>query len=122
MSAARRGTVVLMQSGDREITGAIAEGMLAARELTAEQIGVVEAEIDRQHVEASLLRVAVNNFKTPEDYRLMTIKLRGDCARYFRPPGTLRRLGRRILGLYGLLVYALAMAYRSQDRLLGRRI
>ena len=122
MSGARRGTVVLMQSGDREISGAIAAGVLAARAMTAEQIDTVEAEIIRQHVEASLLRVAVNNTKTPEDYRLMTIKLQGDCARYSRPPGALRRVGRRLLGLYGLLVYALGAAYRSQGRVTGRRI
>ena len=147
----RRAAVILIQRGDPEISGAIAEGMLAARArvtaaagtssvsagalppsppgegfwkakpLKPEQIEVVEAEIDRQHIVASLVRVAVGNDRTPEDYSLMVTKVRGDCARYTRAPGPVGRALRRLLGWYGLLCWAVAGAYHSQERLLGAR-
>lgn len=146
MSETRRGAVILLQRGDPEISGAIAEGMLAARadtssgaarhlplqekafgealearQLPREQMEIVEAEIDRQHIVASLVRVAVGNDKTPEDYSLMVTKVRGDCARYRRAPGPVGRALRRLLGWYGLLCWAVAGVYHSQERLLGAR-
>ena len=117
----RRAAVILIQRGDPEISGAIAEGMLAARQLPREQVEIVEAEIGRQHIVASLVRVAVGNDKTPEDYSLMMTKVRGDCARYSRAPGPIGRALRRLLGWYGLLCWAVAGAYHSQERLLGAR-
>ena len=148
MSEMKRGAVILLQRGDPEISGAIAEGMLGARtgvtaaagtssdpasratfprgeglglQLPREQVEVVEAEIDRQHIVASLVRVAVGNDKTPEDYSMMVTKVRGDCARYRRAPGPVGRALRRLLGWYGLLCWAVAGAYHSQERLLGAR-
>lgn len=140
----RRGTVILVRRGDAEITGAIVAGMLAARGddlscpcgapspegeglgengrgMSAEEIEVVEAEIDRQKIEADLLRIATGNTNTAEDYRLMMTKVRGDCARYTRPIGPARKLARLLLGVYGLIVYALTCAYRAQDRVLVSR-
>lgn len=122
--------MILIQRGDPEISGAIAEGMLAARadtssgaarQLPREQMEIVEAEIDRQHIVASLVRVAVGNDRTPEDYSLMVTKVRGDCARYNRAPGPVGRALRWVLGWYGLLCWAVAGAYHSQERLLGAR-
>ena len=121
MSETRRGAVIMIRRGDPEISGAIAEGMLAARQLPREQVEIVEAEIDRQHIVASLVRVAVGNDRTPEDYSLMVTKVRGDCARYTRAPGPVGRALRRLLGWYGLLCWAVAGAYHSQERLLGAR-
>ena len=51
MSETRRGAVILLQRGDPEISGAIAQGMLAARtetprQLPREQVEIVEAEIE----------------------------------------------------------------------------
>lgn len=123
MNEPRRGTVVLLHSGDAEITGAIAQGMLearAARPLPPEQIEVVKAEVDRQKIMLSLLRVAVNNDKTAEDYRQMVTKARGDYGRYYRHPGPVRRFGQKLMGLYGLVVYAVSLAHRAQERVLGR--
>lgn len=126
MSEMKRGAVILLQRGDPEISGAIAQGMLAARtetprQLPREQVEIVEAEMDRQRIVASLVRVAVGNDKTPEDYSLMMTKVRGDCARYRRAPGPVGRALRRLLGWYGLLCWAVAGAYHSQERLLGAR-
>lgn len=130
----RRGTVMLIQRGDPEITGAIVEGMMAGRScpigpsghfptdggeafgegtLTGEQIEVVEAEIDRQKILADLVRVATGNRNTPEDYKIMITKARGDYQRLTRPAGPLRRFARRALGLYGLVVYSVATMGRG---------
>lgn len=130
----KRGTVMLIQQGDPEITGAIVEGMMAGRSVSAtetssvtaspchlpqrgrlsgEQIEVVEAEIDRQKILADLVRVATGNTKTPEDYQIMVTKARGDYQRLTRPAGPLRRFARRALGLYGLVVYSVATMGRG---------
>ena len=130
----RRGTVMLIQRGDPEITGAIVEGIAAARgttssdlaalghlplkgkargALTGEQIEIVEAEIDRQKILADLVRVATGNTKTPEDYQIMVTKARGDYQRLTRPAGPIRRFARRALGLYGLVVYSVATMGRG---------
>lgn len=119
----RRGAVVLIQSGDAEIAGAIARGIMAARGTlaeppTAEQVEIVEAEIDRQHIQASLLRVAVGNTRTAEDYRHMLTKARGDYATRRRQITPARRLGGAILKAWALLCYGVALAYHSQERVL----
>lgn len=114
----KRGTVMLIRRGDPEITGAIMEGIAAARgttpaALTGEQIEVVEAEIDRQKILADLVRVATGNRNTPEDYEILITKARGDYQRLTRPAGPLRRFARRALGLYGLVVYSVATMGRG---------
>lgn len=130
----KRGTVMLIQRGDPEITGAIVDGIAAGRRgdlfrhgfavptspegegkgaLTGEQIEVVEAEIDRQKILADLVRVATGNTKTPEDYKIMVTKARGDYQRLTRPAGPIRRFARRALGLYGLVVYSVATMGRG---------
>lgn len=73
-----------------------------------EQIEVVEAEIDRQHIQRSLVRVAVGNTRTAEDYRLLAAKARGDYG-YTRPRG---RLYGAVWGLIGALVLAVDGWYR----------
>lgn len=121
----RRATVMLIQRGDAEISGAIAEGMLAARArevrpLEPEQIEVVQAEIDRQHIVRSLARVAVNNTKTAEDYDNMTTKARGMYATPAHS-GALWRLLDHLFTGYALICYAIGEAYDAQRRVLGRR-
>lgn len=129
----RRATVVLLQRGDPQIAGAIADGMLAARaagnELPEEHAGaleIVSGEMDpeRRRVLTHLVRVAVGNTLTPEDYARMTRSARRKYGAG-KPPGALRRLGRQLSALYALLVYGLIWAYRQQDRVLcpreGRR-
>ena len=67
--------------------------------MSQEQIEVVKAEIDRQNIQRSLLRVAIGNTRTAQDYRLMTAKARGDYG-ITREHG---RLYRAVWGLIGLL-------------------
>lgn len=124
MSESKRGVVMLLQAGDTEITGAIAEGILAARSaraeaLTPEQIGTVEAEIDRQEIERALLRVAVGNSKTAEDYAMMRFEADVEYGESLIEPGWWNRIADKALGIYGLFVCAVAGAFRAQDRVLG---
>ena len=97
------------------------EGKGKATPLPGEQVEVVEAEIDRQRIQRALLRVAVGNTNTAEDYANMTTKARGDYGIDARRPGPLRRLGAFLLGAYALIVLGLVAAYRAQDIVLGRR-
>ena len=114
---------MLIQGGDRAIAGAIADGMRRAREAAPpplEHVEVVEAEIDRQRIQRALLRVAVGNTNTAEDYANMLTKARGDYAVHNRP-GPLRKVGEWLLSVYALAVLACSAAYRAQDVVLGRR-
>ena len=117
----RRGLVIIKR-GDPEICGALIESATAAQSerLSEDEIEVVEAEIDRQKIQRALLRVAVNNTKTNEDYDVMITKARGDYGERCWG-GALRRIGTALLVVYAMAVYALAMAYRAQDAVLGRR-
>lgn len=110
--------LVIVKAGDPRISDAVESGIRTGREerLTPEQFEVVSAEIDRQHI-ARLVRVAVGNDKTPEDYASMVTKARGDYGTPARPG----RVGRWLLQGYALVVLALAAAYRAQDKVLGRR-
>lgn len=121
MSEVRRGYAVLLQAGDAEISGALAEGIVAARlpeakPLEPDEIRTVAAEMDRQAI-ARLMRVAMH--KQPVDYGAKITKALGDYGQESELPGPLRRLTARLWGLYGLLVYALAAAFRAQERVLG---
>lgn len=113
--AERRGVVIKLY-GDPTLSGAIADGMSKA--LSPAQIEVVKAEIDRQHI-ARLVRVAVGNGNTAEDYQCMIIKARHDYGKYYRQPGPLQRVGDALLGVYALIVCGISAAYRSQERVLG---
>ena len=94
-------------------------GRLLETALPSEQVETVEAEIDRQRIQRALLRVAVGNHKSNEDYDAMITKARGDYGRAPGREGPMRRVGDALLGLYGLMVYGIARAYRAQDALLG---
>ena len=94
---------------------------LKGKALTVEQVEIVEAEIDRQRIQRALLRVAVGNTNTAEDYRDMMTKARGDYGTDARKAGPLRAIGERLMQVYALMVLAASAAYRAQDAVLGRR-
>jgi len=89
--------IVIKRYGDPALSGAIADGM--TKVLEADSIQVVKREIHNQRVQRSLLRVAVNNTKTAQDYACMASKARCDYE-YTRHHG---RLYDAILGAWGLL-------------------
>lgn len=97
--------VVIKLYGDQQIAGAIADGMTQA--LDAQSMAVVKREIHDQRIQRSLLRVAVNNTKTAQDYACMTAKARCDYE-YTHHHG---RLYGAFLGLWGLLWLVIYEAY-----------
>ena len=133
MAEIRRGAVVLLQAGDPEIAGALAAGMMEGRgaRLNAEQIKAVEAEIDRQAIEAyihqgsrtnvnrALLRVAVGNHKTAEDYAQMRFDAEVAYGEPVDFPSPMRRALDRALAIYAMFVEAVSVAYHAQDKVLG---
>lgn len=96
--------VVIKLYGDQQIAGAIADGMTKA--LEADSIHVVKREIHEQRVQRSLLRVAVNNTKTPQDYACMSAKAR--CDYDTSQHGWLYGA---VLGMWGLLWYCIYCAF-----------
>lgn len=148
MSESKRGVAMILQAGDPEISGAIAEGIMTARgagagdlirpaaratfpnggRLTVEQIETVEAEIDRQAirrdmqsdaVQRALLRVAVNNTKTAEDYAAMTSRAEIEWGEPVDYPTPLERFADAALALYAMVICGLSAAYHAQDKVLG---
>ena len=107
----KRGYVMVIRGGDEEISAGIAEGIMKAREqaeaMSGEQVEVVEAEIDRQRIQRALLRVAVHNTNTAEDYADMMTKARGDYGVEARPMGLFRWIGIQ-LRVYAMMVLAAA--------------
>ena len=128
----KRGVVMLIQAGDPEICEPIKAGILAGREKAKEDLirpasratiptgerllegetagerpdearGAVAAGADRREL-AKLVRVAVGNTKTAEDYMI----LRAAAAQEYRvrsAGGPVGRLAEALLGAYALAVY-----------------
>jgi hypothetical protein len=124
----RGGAVVLIQAGDAAISGALASGALAAIEarggLTEGQRKTVEAEIDRQaiqrdmSVDRHLLRVAVGNTKTAEDYASRCCQAGIDYGESVYFPTPLERIATAALKIYAMFVCAVSTAYHAQDKLM----
>ena len=74
MSEIKRGVVMLLQSGDPEISGAIAEGMLAGRAVQRRLYGETSGGMTEARVEA--LRRALDADEMPEGSALSNLKRR----------------------------------------------
>ena len=142
----RRGYAMLLTAGDPEISGALAEGIMAARVptanslsqatpdnslklpqsglrpasslgegaltggLTAEQVQVVEAEIDRQKI-ADLMRVAMH--REPVNYAQRAFDAEVEYGESLYERGPLERLGEKLLVVYALVVMAFERLFES---------
>ena len=74
--------------------------------LPSNAVEIVEAEIDRQHIQRSLVRVAVGNTKSNSDYDCMTT-----YARYKYRQKEHGWLHDTVLGIVGLICVIVAEAY-----------
>jgi len=70
--------------------------------MTDEQRQMVMAEIDRQHI-ARLLKVAIGNTNTPDDYAAMITRERYEMQAYKDDGGILRKLGDILLVTWACL-------------------
>ena len=128
MSEIKRGAVLLIQSGDPEISGAIAEGILEARrEATAaagtssgpaghlpqrgRQEGTGEGMTEAQRRElARLVKVAIGNTKTPEDYLILCMAAEQEYCMPRR--SELGRAAERLLTAWAMICYRVREYFR----------
>ena len=116
MAEIRRGTaMLLLTAGDPEISGALADGIMAvrlpaARPLEPEQARVVSAEMDRQKV-AELLRVAMH--KEPVDYAHLAYDAEVAYGESLYERGFLGKIGEKLLVGYALIVLAFDRLFES---------
>lgn len=92
----RYGVVRLIRNGDAEISGAIASGMMMASQ---------RDDIIRRRAQRSLMRVDIGRGGvTSADYeeRILDAKMR--YSQSAQAPSTAQKIGRGILGVYGLMV------------------
>ena len=112
MSEIKRGAVILTQSGDPEITGAIAEGILAGRAAQRRlNGGTGEGMTEAQRRElARLVKVAVGNTKTPEDYLILCMA----AEQEYRMPrhSELSRAAERLLTAWAMICYRVREYFR----------
>lgn len=116
--------IVVVKAGRPDFAEAMASGIMTAksRRLTDAEREAVEAEIDRQKIHASLqrslLRVAVGNTKTADDYAAMRCDAEIEYGAPLYEDGPLRRAARKLMGVYGLLLVGIASAYKAQEKVL----
>jgi hypothetical protein len=107
---------VIRVGGDPEISGAIAEGMLATSTLLGRQEGLTAAQ--RREI-ARLVKVAIGNTKTPEDYTILCMAAEQE---YRTPRRTeLHRAAELLLVGWTMMCYGIARAFKAQDKVLERR-
>ena len=132
MGDVRRGYVLLLTAGDREIAGALAEGVVKGREgcpiplrvlphcggeamvespcLPAEHRRVVEAEIDRQRI-ARALRVAMH--REPVDYEGLAFDAEVQYGESLYERGSLHWIAEKLLVGYALVVMGFERLFRA---------
>jgi len=121
-SDARRAAVILIQRGDAELSGAIARGLLegkAGRVEPGERLEAVCVEASDAVKLARLVKVAVGNDKTPEDYRIMLTKARALYGTGGEHSPLRAVTGRLLLG-WARICLEVRRAYRAQDKVLRR--
>ena len=139
MNEPKRATVILIQRGDPEMAGAIARGMLTGKaghgehgspvwetgergehgsplheDDHAERIEIISAEADRDRFVAQLVRVAVGNTRTAEDYRLLITQARGLYGET-RQPGLMSAVAGKLLLTWAMICQGFRRAYQAQD-------
>ena len=137
MAEIRRGTaMLLLTAGDPEISGALADGIVAvrgtgdlirldaerratfpnggrlgeAKPLNHEEAQVVSAEMDRQKI-AELLRVAMH--REPVDYAHLAYDAEVAYGESLYAPGLLGKIGEKLLVGYALIVLAFEKLFES---------
>ena len=116
MAEIRRGTaMLLLTAGDKEISKALASGIMAvrlpmAKPLEPEQRSVVSAEIDRQKI-ADYLRVAMH--REPVDYAALAFDAEMRYGESVYEPGPLKRAAEKMLVGWALICLGFHELFRS---------
>ena len=115
MSEIRRGAVLLLQSGDPEIYGALTDGILTARAMMPVQDESPEAAIIRRRTEEAVRRIDMRRKPRDDDIETRILNARIAYGTEYRP-SLLRTIGGRLLGLYGLAVLKAHDFFNFDDR------
>ena len=122
--------IVIVKAGRADFADAMERGIIAGRAIRLDERKrqEVEAEIDRQAIEKGMqcnwkaaargVKVAIGRNLGAKDYANMCFDAEMDYGESFYEEGRLHRAARKALGVYGLLVMAVAAAYRAQDKVL----
>ena len=127
MSEIKRGVVMLLQAGDPEISGTIAEGILAGRREATATAGISSgpagrlpqrgrplAAEERREI-ARRVKEAVGNTRTPSDYAMLRFKAEVAYGESVYEPTRLERALEKVLTLYALAVYQVDRFYRREE-------
>ena len=107
--ASRRGTaMLLLTAGDKEISTALANGILAVRlpmvkPLGQEEAKVVSAEMDRQRIAEELRREL---HPMPVDYAGLAYGAEVKYGESLYEPGVMGKIGQALLVAYAMVVLA----------------
>ena len=118
MAEIRRGTaMLLLTAGDKEISTALADGIMAARLPMAKPLGhkeveTVRAEIDRQKIAEELRREL---HPVPVDYAGLTYTAEVRYGESLYAPGVWAKVGEALMVGYAMVV----MAFRELFEALG---
>lgn len=93
------------------------EGFWEAEVHPAESLEIYTVEQDKWRRVARQVHVAIGNTKTPEDYRHMIVKARGDYAVHTRQ-GPMHTVAGKLLLAWALIWQGIWRAYDAQDRVL----
>jgi len=120
MTTQKRGYVMMLR-GDPEISKALASGMESAQRVNEapakRQLQPAHSEIVKQRSMRDMLRMDVGRGGvTQDDINAQIIDARLRYAQSANPPGMVRRMARRVLGVYGLMVLAVTEYFNFDNR------
>ena len=107
MAETKRGMAMLMTSGDPEISGALADGILTAKALLPMPVETEEAAIIRKRVAEALRRIDMRYRRSEDDdddIETRILKANVNYATPIHEPSLIHTIGDKILGIYGLAV------------------
>lgn len=119
MSEIRRGYAMLIQGGDAEISGALADGIMAirlpmAKPLEPDQMAVVSKEIKRQkdYWKRTAERLRATMHKEPVDYASLVFDAEMRYGESVYEPGPGWRAAEKLLVGYAMVVMAFHDLFR----------
>lgn len=118
MSEIRRGAVLLLQSGDPEIYGALADGIMTARALRSAQDESPEAAVIRKRTAETLRRIDMRcrPRECDDDIETRIMKAQAAYGTVTYGPSVIRAIGAKLLGLYALAVLKVSEFFDFENK------
>lgn len=118
MAEIKRGTAMLLTSGDATIADALADGILTARALKSVKPETKEQAIIRRRVSETLRRIDMKRKSNDDEGDIETriLKAQATYGTVEHRPSVLRTILGKMLGLYGLAVLKVTDYFDFNDR------